>query len=143
LRLVLVDTSEAGVKGASLDSNSNVREFMIYKMPHIPQDQAYARVAIYRGGQREDLTYQLYSNPNDKMYIYINPQQHRVMYFKDGLTSSNVVLDYTNADIIPSSLYLTPPLQTDDDGSNYVPINYDTSLAGGNIIIPPANWQYA
>ena len=126
------------VDSAELDYNSNTREIVIFNNG----ERTHARIDIRRNGEREYLKSNdsLEFNDNDKIYIYINPEKHRIMYFKNGLQQSNMILDYTNTDVIPSSLYLLPPF---DEGDGPLLTNYDTSLAGGNIIIPPENWQYA
>ena len=121
--------------------NSLVRDIVIYNQPHLPPDKLFARFDIQEEERRDMQSSWFDKGSGDTtLYVYINPKNHRIMYFKDGLTSSNVVLDYTGTEI-PSSLCLTPPFTWGD--SPALVDSYDTSLAGGNIIIPPANWQYA
>ena len=80
----------------------------------------------------------------DDFYFYINPKKQKVMLFKNGLASSNIVLSYSGNEV-PSPCYLF--FYCEKTGSQiafpFFQNGVDTSLAGGNIIIPPENWQYA
>jgi len=101
-------------------------------------DQKFSYIHIPLGSIQVDVS------DIDDFYFYLNPKKQKVMLFKNGLASSNIVLSYSGNEV-PSPCYLF--FYCDKTGSQiafpFFQNGVDTSLAGGNIIIPPENWQYA
>jgi len=135
------------------EPNNNKETIFFYMLPSFKDG---VRLPYMHASMSDVIDYHSYAFKSnipmllsDTLYFYINPIKHQFIVFKNGLNTANILLQYTSGAVIApqGSTQVLCSYQGDLGYSYDAPYSVrnglDTSLAGGNVIIPPENWQYA